>query len=225
MKDINSNSWFSNVRRILHEYGLPSAYDVMENPPSKHQWKSMIDKAVNDYWRNYWKTEMDSKPSLKYLTLQNKPTKEPHPLWKSVQKNTRAVTKTHIKAKLITGTYTLQAHRNKFNQQAVSPTCLLCKQHPEDREHFLLHCSTLKTVREKHLKTLKHLLATAVNPTAANHVFDSSEVLMKCLMDCNHDDVLTILGNISDIVIDIEEISRNLIFELHNLRAVNLMNS
>jgi hypothetical protein len=40
--------------------------------------------------------------------------KQSHQLWHSVPNNIRAVTKANIRAKLITGTYTLQANRAKF---------------------------------------------------------------------------------------------------------------
>jgi hypothetical protein len=56
-------------------------------------------------------------------------------------------------------TYTLQANRARFNQHSVSPTCLLCKNDSEDREHLILHCTAHAYIREKHLATLRLLMA------------------------------------------------------------------
>jgi hypothetical protein len=69
--------------------------------------------------------------------------------------------KTHpnIKAKLITGTYTLQANRAKFNQHSVSSTFLLCKSDSEDRIHLVLHCTTYTHIWDKHLNTLQLLMS------------------------------------------------------------------
>jgi hypothetical protein len=68
-------------------------------------------------------------------------------------------TKPNIKAKLITGTYTLQANRAKFNQHSVSSTFLLCKSDSEDRIHLVLHCTTYTHIWDKHLNTLQLLMS------------------------------------------------------------------
>ena len=53
-------------------------------------------------------------------------------------------------------------------------------------------------------------------------VMSNTEILMQCLMDSSKTRVSDILGDHSDIIADIEEISRNLIFDIHNNRAVNI---
>jgi hypothetical protein len=35
IKDQNSNSWFTHIRKLLQKYSLPTAYDLMERPPTK----------------------------------------------------------------------------------------------------------------------------------------------------------------------------------------------
>jgi hypothetical protein len=51
---------------------------------------------------------------------------------------------------------------------------------------------------------------------------NNTEILMQFLMDSSKTRVSDILGDHSDIIADIEEISRNLIFDIHNNRAVNI---
>jgi len=65
-----------------------------------------------------------------------------HPVWKTVRPNPIDLEKTAIKARILTGTYTLQSNQAKFNQHDVDPTCLLCKEGPENRQHFILTCKS-----------------------------------------------------------------------------------
>ena len=46
IKDLNDTSWFSNIRRILNSYDLPSAYALLENPSSKDQWKKTVKSKI-----------------------------------------------------------------------------------------------------------------------------------------------------------------------------------
>ena len=48
----------------------------------------------------------------------------------------------------MTGTYILQSNRAAFNQNAIDPTCLLCKNGEETIKHFLLSCTALSSARE-----------------------------------------------------------------------------
>ena len=78
----------------------------------------MLNKAVEEHHMTEWYmyNEVEDKTSLKYLTLQKHPARNSHPIWHTVPNNTRAVMKANIKAKIITGTYTLQANGARFNQ-------------------------------------------------------------------------------------------------------------
>ena len=222
IKDQNSNSWFTHIRKLLQKYSLPTAYDLMERPPTKWKWKTMLNKAVEEHHMTEWYNEVEDKTSLKYLTLQKHPNRNSDPIWHTVPNNTRAVMKANIKAKIITGTYTLQANRARFNQHSVSPTCLLCKNDSEDREHLILHCTAHAYIREKHLATLRLLMASHYSRDTVDEIMSNTEILMQCLMDSSKTRVSDILGDHSDIIADIEEISRNLIFDIHNNRAVNI---
>ncbi len=68
------------------------------------------------------------------------------------------------------------------------------------------------------------LLARKVEPGSHmdSTIMSNTEILMQCLMDSSKTRVSDILGDHSDIVADIKEISRNLIFDIHNNRAVNI---
>ena len=53
------------------------------------------------------------------------------------------------KVKILTGSYVLQVNRASFNQNQVSPTCLLCKEEEETTEHFMLYCSSVNSILDE----------------------------------------------------------------------------
>ena len=77
-----------------------------------------------------------------------------HPLVRT-NGSTREIPRIAVQVKLVTGTYILQANRAAFNQMAVDPMCLLCKNGTEDLEHFLLQCAFLRNTRERFLDEIK----------------------------------------------------------------------
>ena len=123
--------------------------------------------------------------------------------------------KAAIKARLLTGTYTLQANRHRFNQHEIDATCELCKLEPEDREHFILHCKTLSEVREKHLPKLLELVPEMIG---------RKEDLLQLILDSTHENLsLEELCTKSKLP-QLEQISRNLLYELHTNRTRALTN-
>ena len=52
-KDINSNSWFTEVKSLMWKYDLPEIYWLLESPYTKYQWKKLLYEQVNVYWKNY----------------------------------------------------------------------------------------------------------------------------------------------------------------------------
>jgi hypothetical protein len=58
---------------------------------------------------------------------------------------------------LVTGTYILQSKKARYNQYAVDPTCLLCKNGPETSVHFLMECKALQEARSRSLRRIGHI--------------------------------------------------------------------
>jgi hypothetical protein len=54
VKNLDSHSWFVHMRFVLNKYNLPSIFELMNNPPTKHTWKTLIKKAVSNYWSVIW---------------------------------------------------------------------------------------------------------------------------------------------------------------------------
>ena len=146
VKTEKSKSWFIHIKQLLLKYDLPSAYEllqVLDAPPGKMDWKTRVSDAVNFYWDQETRKEASTKPSLKYLNIIINALEigTVHPVWRTLSANTRKVEMAAVKARLLTGTYLLQANRARFNQFQVDPTCTICGEEPEDR-----HAGALWTV-------------------------------------------------------------------------------
>ena len=157
-KSENSASFTIQIRKTLQKYNLPDAYELINKTPSKGEWKSMVREATNTTYRKKIMEEQKSKNSLRYLMLQKHPLDEPHPIYRYTGSNPHEINKAAIKARILTGTYTLQANKHKFNQYEIDKTCELCAKEAEDREHFILRCSALQEARQNHLSKLLKLV-------------------------------------------------------------------
>ena len=214
VKGEESSSLTISIRKILQKYDLPDAYDLIQNTPTKEKWKTMIKDATNKFYRKNILEEMESKTTLKYLAIQENPLDEPHPIYKYIGPDPHDVEKAAIKARLLTGTYTLQTDKHRFNQYEVDKTCQLCNQEPEDREHFILQCTVLTEVRQKYVPELLELV-----PSEGTE----NEDLLQLILDSTHEK-LSPLKICKKNQQQIEKISRNLLYELHSQRTRVLAN-
>ena len=67
VRSITEKSWFSSVRIILNTHDLPSAYELLEKPPSKEQWKNSVKTKIHEAKEQQWHDDIKSKLSLRYL--------------------------------------------------------------------------------------------------------------------------------------------------------------
>ena len=222
IKEEESKSWFIYIRKTLNKYDLPSAYDLLSSPPTRNAWKSAIKEAVNNYWRNEWTLTKSSKNSLRFLSIQDDPTLKPHLIWDSIDSNPRHVKEAVVKARLLTGTYTLQANRHKFNQFEVPPTCKLCHSDPEDRQHFLTQCKKLDSVRNKHLPSVLDILNKEAGSNVGDTIGSKPDLLTQCIIDCSAASITLITGCNHKMQVRIEKQTRALIYDLHTARNKHL---
>ena len=103
MKDFNSNSWFVSVQEILFRYDLPSAHDLIENPPEKLEWKRKVKSQITRYWENIIIAEARLKSILRYLNFENYKAGRVHQLWSSAKYNQHSVHKAFVHVKLSLG--------------------------------------------------------------------------------------------------------------------------
>ncbi len=84
VKSKDSNTWINTIKDILLQYNLPSAYELFNNPPSKHQWKKAIRVKVLEETFRRMKIEASRKVSLNYLNLDQCHLGKLHPVWQTV---------------------------------------------------------------------------------------------------------------------------------------------
>ena len=165
MKDFSSRSWFIKIQETFFQYELPSAHDLIENPPEKLAWKCQVKLQIRKYWEKSIVKEARSKSTLRYLNLENFQIGRVHKLWSSANYNQQSVHKASVQVKLSVGAYILQRNKARFNQFQVSKVCPLCDRDVESTEHFLLRCDELQRVRDPFVHQIMLLLESSVNTT------------------------------------------------------------
>ena len=85
-----------------------------------------------------------------------------HHVWSRVRDNVHDTRRAHVKCRLLTGTYILQANRAAFNQHEVNPICQLCLLAPETRQHFISECELFTAEK----KAYRDRLSTSAYNTA-----------------------------------------------------------
>ena len=105
IRGITEKSWFSSVRVVLNAYPLPSAYELLKNPPSKEQWKKTVKDKVHQTIEKQCRDDIESKSSLKYLNPDAVRVGKVHHFYASVRNNIHDVRRAEVKAMLLTGTY------------------------------------------------------------------------------------------------------------------------
>ena len=108
------------------------------------------------------------------------------------------VQKASWKARLMSGTYMLQATRARLYQHQVDPTRLCCCKEPENVEHFLLRCESLTQVRNPFLGKNYQSLQKYVGVGHFNRIKSSDTVLTTTILDCT-----TLIDDVGEPVMDI----------------------
>ena len=121
----------------------------------------------------------------------------------------------NVKGRMLTGTYLLQSHKNKFNIDcAVEATCPLCCLEDEDIDHMLLRCPALRCVRNQYLAELKGCLQQHLGVHIWSENFRDRNVMLQLILDCTKL-VPRILPDKRDFLLRIETHTRLLCYKLH----------
>ena len=184
VKDSTSKSWFIALREILYKYGLPTAQELLDNPPEKLAWKIMVGRHVNEHWKKEITQEAETKSTLKFLNKALYAPGKVHPIWTQCKHNSNSLLKAYAQVKLTCGSYVLQSVRAKFNQFQVSKLCPLCREEDETMQHFILHCSELESTRASFISALCDLVVCEDNEELLGLILDPSTA---CTLEENSD--------------------------------------
>ena len=61
MKDRHDHSWFNYIKDLSDMCGLPSVFELLENPPSKSEWKDLLNNSVNSVIETELKKDIQDK--------------------------------------------------------------------------------------------------------------------------------------------------------------------
>ena len=206
VKGPGSHSWFTYAAKALSRYDLPDLHSLLQYPPTAKQWKVTVKRVVTDHWLEELRADVRNKISLKYLQTESCSLQRPHPVWRYAAYHPRQAARAQVKAKLLTGTYTLQGNKHRFNQHEVRSTCPLCKLAPENRLHFIRECRVFSEARQ-----------------VADNILSEA---LPCYHSSSEEDKLQTLLDPQCVVHDrdrLERVSARFLYKLHCLRSKALL--
>lgn len=217
MKNNFSNSWFIYAKNILDFYDFPSIFNLIDEIPSKLNWKKLVKEKVVSYWKQQVTLESKDKSSLKHLNSKPFEVNTVHNIWDNAGYDIISVMKATIKIKLVSGVYMLQSVRSKFSNKNISACCPLCGIEAEDKVHFILKCPELSKVREHFISELESVLSD-VDVDVSERIVCNDELFTQLILDVTNPCIPLVLQT-SETVFKIEAISRGLCFTLHKERC------
>ena len=209
MKGPTSHSYVIHIKELLSLYDLPSVYDLCCNIPSKYTWKRMVRARVANHWTKTLLEQAELMSSLKYLHLKNLHIGVLHPVWRYCERRKIDILRASIKVKILVGRYYLEADHAKFT--GGSTKCQLCDADIGDLQHFVLHCPNLSSVRDDTLQKIRRIA-----PTPHVDGERTESWLMQLIIDSSAIPECTVDLQTSR---EIEDLSRQLLFKLHQRRA------
>ena len=228
----SSGSWFLQIRDLCLKYSIPSALSLLQYPPTKPKYKSLVKAKVIDFWETRLRAQaltMQSS-SLRYFKADYMSLTKPHPIWSTCGSNPYEVNKAIVQAKMLTGRYVtdqLARHwRGNTSGMCTTPSCPGTE--VGSLEHLLLFCPALEQERAQ----IKRLCSTISMEsfdlyTIINSVLcadTSVEKVMQFLLDCsNLPAVISARQALGDMIINrLFYLTRTWCYTMHRSRMIKL---
>lgn len=221
VKNITSQSWVTQIRCILDRYDLPSAFQLLDNPPSKQVWKKTVKSEVNKYWMEELQSKAKEMKTLSHLDIQECKPGKIHDVWNHNSDPLAAYMAT-IKARLLVQRYPLGY--SHYSGKKKGKSCILCKGTTETIEHFLLQCPILNKIRTQYLTKLYHILPAKNLPQNSDELVRMLLTPRSALSGVEEEPTPRsgLSGEYEGLVEQIESVSRRFIYKLHNERAIQM---
>ena len=166
----SSKSWFAEIRSLCYTYNLPHPLLLLQQPPSKEQFRIQLRSNITDYWQSKLRAHSATlqENSLKYFKPQYMSLSQPHPMWASATTSYQ-VNKCVVVARMLSGRFRCGSLLQHFSP-ACSGICELCDQELEDLPHILLpRCPHLQQRRPDLLLFARDTLSQSA---VASNIFD-----------------------------------------------------
>lgn len=161
MKDLQSHSWTTQVRVLLHKYSLPDAFTLLLKPVEITAWKRHLRKTITNYWLRHLREEASTMSSLTFLNLQACNLDHIHQVWRKCSSERRTQQAT-IHASLLVQRYPLSGL--SCAGVRTRDCCPLCAGGPETTAHFLVSCRALEKTRHPHMQKINSYLQLSRQP-------------------------------------------------------------
>ena len=166
LKDSFSNSWFIQLRKVTNKYEMEDPAIILQDPPSKYEWKQYCKKKVNLYWTIYFQNECKKRKSLEYFNPEGMSIFDSHPIYSSCMGDPYQTSKAIVQAKMVSGRYPVERLAAKFriqNPRDSDYVCKLCDSgQAETLCHTLLHCSGLRAHRSIAVQATREKLSHSI---------------------------------------------------------------
>ena len=154
----SASSWFQQVRDICLQYSLPHPLELLQHPPSKNKFKTLVKRQVSSYWENLLRLETSGLTSLIFFNTSHLSLQQPSLLWLTAGSNSFECVKSLVVAKMISGRYRsdyLCRHWTPSNRDGL---CLAdtCQAVVGDLTHMLISCPALQSTRDRLVKFWRH---------------------------------------------------------------------
>ena len=182
----SSKSWFTQIRDTCLQYNLPHPIVLLNNPPSKEQFKKMVKSNVISYWESKLRSEAEMLPSLVNFNSNFMSLTQPHPIWTSAKSNPHEVAKAVQQARFLSGRYrteSLVKHWSPGN----SGMCQAegCHQGNETVEHILLKCTAYTKSRRKLISMWLNTENVEAHRLVLEAFSSKTEHLLQFIIDCS----------------------------------------
>ena len=146
----SARSWFHQIRQLCLLYELDHPILLLDNPPPKTSFKSLIKERIITHWENILREEAASLPSLKYFVTENACLSSPHLIWTTATTTSHETRKATILSRMASGRFRSEYMARHWSGD-VNGYCKAdtCTEVVGNLEHLLLHCPALSSVRTR----------------------------------------------------------------------------
>ena len=110
------NSRLFIVKKHLYQYHLPSAFNLILEPPNKETWKKPVTKAVHQYHEKELKSQAATQSTCRYINLDPCSVTKPHPVWQTALSYPREVNRACLKVKI--QVFTTSKQSNQYSRMS-----------------------------------------------------------------------------------------------------------
>ena len=182
----NDKSWFSQIRSLCYRYSLPHPLALLEEPPTKGEYKNKIKTQITDFWQTKLRNEASEMSSLKYFKPQYMSLARPHPLL-STAAHYYDINKMVIQLRMLSGRYRVGSLIKHFFPSNTG-ICELCNLEEEDINHILApRCPLLQ---ERKFLLIEYARNILQHSPASTEILESvlssdQDTLVQFLLDCS----------------------------------------